>query len=172
MFQRSITSKMRVKWVLNPKALTTNFPHAAHPVGVLLLAYSISPLFTCIPYLSKLQVINVIAINRQSRRERNCLHVCLLRCPSVQPETRWCLNCPIYTSLWLIRQVLLAWTLPLYTDQHPSHREQSCCHTNRFFLKYIYLSGKKEQIILYILTLFEWCSLLLRYTVQVLNKWV
>lgn len=75
MFQRSITSKMRVKWVLNPKALTTNFPHAAHPVGVLLLAYSISPLFTCIPYLSKLQVINVIAINRQSRRERNCLHV-------------------------------------------------------------------------------------------------
>lgn len=125
MFQRSITSKMRVKWVLNPKALTTNFPHAAHPVGVLLLTYSISPLFTCIPYLSKLQVINVIAINRQSSRERNCLHVCLLRCPSLQLETRWCLNCPIYTSLWLIRQVLLAWTLPLYTDQHMSHTEQS-----------------------------------------------
>lgn len=125
MFQRSITFKMRVKWVLNPKALTTNFPHAAHPVGVLLLTYSISPLFTCIPYLSKLQVINVIAINRQSSRERNCLHVCLLRCPSLQLETRWCLNCPIYTSLWLIRQVLLAWTLPLYTDQHMSNTEQS-----------------------------------------------
>lgn len=76
MFQRSITYKMRVKWVLNPKALTTNFPHAAHPVGLILLAYSISPLFTCIPYLSKLQVINVIAINRAGGREIVCMCVC------------------------------------------------------------------------------------------------
>lgn len=78
-----------------------------------------SPVF---PFLSELQVINVSAINRQSgeeRRERNCVLVCLRRCPSVQLETRWCLNCPIYTSLWLIRQVLLAWTLPFV--HRPTH---------------------------------------------------
>lgn len=125
MFQRSITYKMMVKWVLNPKALTTNFLHAVHPVSLLLPAYSISPLFTHIPYLSKLRVINVIAINRQSRRERNCVHVCLLRCPSVQLETRWCLNCAIYTSLWLIRQVFFEVGPCLCTQTNTRLRENN-----------------------------------------------
>lgn len=62
-------------------------------------------------------------------RERNCVHVCLQRCPSVQLETGWYLNCRIYTSLWPRRQVFLAWTLPLYTNihAHVSDKRQNDC---------------------------------------------
>lgn len=80
MFQRSITNKMRVKWALNPKALPTNFPHAAHRVGLASYSlprrvYSISLLFTCIPCLPKLQAINVIEKRprkKESEREKLC----------------------------------------------------------------------------------------------------
>lgn len=77
MRQRSITDKMRVKWALNPKALPTNFPHVVHHVGLTsyllpLPIYSIPLLFTCIPCLPKLQVINVI----EREREIVCMYVC------------------------------------------------------------------------------------------------
>lgn len=71
MLQRSITSKMRVKWALNPKALPSNFAHAAHHVGLTscllpLRVYFIPLLFTCIPCLPKPQVINVIERDKES----------------------------------------------------------------------------------------------------------
>lgn len=82
MFQRSITNKMRVKWALNPKALPTNFPHAAHRVGLTSHSlpprvYSIYLLFTCIPCLPKLGAINVFERGRETRREREKFCACM-----------------------------------------------------------------------------------------------
>lgn len=126
MFQRSITNKMRVKWALNPKALPTNFPHAAHRVGLTSHSlpprvYSIYLLFTCIPCLPKLGAINVFERGRETRREREREILCMYVCRGAPRFS------PTQADVWTVRftqvygprrQVFVAWTLPLYTVIH------------------------------------------------------
>lgn len=131
MLRRSITNKMRVKWALNPKALPTNFLHAAHCVGLtscllpLILFPFYSPAFTVYQsfrwLMSQIDVCACVCVSACACvwvRGKNCVLVCLIKCPLVQLETGWCLNYPIYTSLWPRRQVFPCWTLPLYTNMH------------------------------------------------------
>lgn len=148
MFQRSITNKMRVKWALNPGALPTNFPHAAHRAGstpypLPLRVYSISLLFTCVASLPKLRAINLSESSRERKQEREIVCVCLLRCLSVHWKQ---------ADVWTVRftqvygqggRCFLAWTLALYTDTHAhssDKKEQSFrpsevlhSHTNIFY---------------------------------------